>query len=125
MTVKVEGLEKNIRTLEALPDDLQKASFFAIQDELALVEKIVKPRVPFRKGDLMNSWFTRESRNGGGHEQTGGFSKNYAWIQHEGDFNHPIRGESHFLTKTIRETDADRANRIATRTNIHSKILKS
>lgn len=74
------------------------------------VENETRPLVPLREGDLESSykWSIREST--GFFELEMGYSVfdngfDYAIIQHEKDFDHPIRGEQFYLLKGFSQAE--------------------
>lgn len=76
-----------------------------------LVELNTKDKVPFRTGALEHSynWNIHESSNfielEMGYSSLAPNGYDYAYIQHEENFNHPIRGEQFYLLKGFSQSE--------------------
>ena len=76
-----------------------------------LVELNTKDKVPFRTGALEHSykWNIHESSNfielEMGYSSLSPKGFDYAYIQHEANFNHPIRGEQWYLFKGFSQAE--------------------
>ena len=103
-----ENLRKFLRTLDTVPqEELQRSAQIIKQEAIA--------KAPYKTGRLERSIYVRVSkdkRRGGiiagasARDPENGY--NYAGIQHENTtFNHPIKGQAHFISEPF-NTEARR-----------------
>lgn len=99
----IKHLREFLRDVETVPqEELQRSAQVIYNEAIA--------RVPYKTGKLERSIYVRVSkdkRRGGiiaGASARSARGYNYAGIQHENDsFNHPIKGEAHFISKPFEE----------------------
>lgn len=94
----VKNLRAYLKTIDSVPqEELQKSAEKILSEAIA--------RVPYQTGKLERSIYVRVSKDkhrgglvaGASARASNGY--NYAGIQHENEnFNHPIKGEAHFVS---------------------------
>lgn len=99
----VKNLRAYLKTIDSVPqEELQKSAEKILSEAIA--------RVPYQTGKLERAIYVRVSkdkRRGGlvaGASARASNGYNYAGIQHENEnFNHPIKGEAHFISGPFNE----------------------
>lgn len=99
----IKSLRNYLKTLDTVPaEELQKSAETIYREAIA--------RVPYKTGKLERSVYVRVSsdkRRGGivaGASARSSSGYNYAGIQHENEnFEHPIKGEAHFISAPFNE----------------------
>lgn len=99
----VKNLRAYLKTIDSVPqEELQKSAEKILSEAIA--------RVPYKTGKLERSIYVRVSgdkRRGGlvaGASARASNGYNYAGIQHENEnFNHPIKGEAHYISGPFNE----------------------
>lgn len=99
----IADLRQFLKLLDTVPqEELQRSAEVIKQEAIA--------RAPYKTGKLERSIYVRVSkdkRRGGliaGASARSSRGYNYAGIQHENeDFNHPIKGQAHFISEPFRE----------------------
>ena len=98
-----DNLRKFLKTLDRVPqEELQKSAETIYREAIS--------RTPYETGKLERSVYVRVSkdkRRGGivaGASARSPQGYNYAGIQHENEsFNHPVKGEAHFISGPVNE----------------------
>lgn len=100
----IKDLRNFSKLLDTVPqEELQRSAEVIKQEAIA--------RAPYKTGKLERSIYVRVSRDKrrGGGLVAGASARssrgyNYAGIQHENEsFNHPIKGQAHFISEPFRE----------------------
>ena len=99
----IADLRQFLKLLDTVPqEELQRSAEVIKQEAIA--------RAPYKTGKLERSIYVRVSkdkRRGGlvaGASARSSRGYNYAGIQHENEsFNHPIKGQAHFISEPFRE----------------------
>lgn len=112
MKVGISGLESVVSARKELQSFLRKVDTVQEQElDTAAVEMLaeMQRRAPYKTGKLESGIYCRRSRSGrtkgivaGATAMSHGY--NYAVIQHENEnFEHPIKGEAHFVSEPFQE----------------------
>lgn len=114
-----KNLTKFLRTLDTVPTEELERSAQRIKERAIAM-------TPYKDGKLEKAVYVRVSRNktkpglvaGASARSKNGY--NYAGIQHENtSFNHPVKGEAHYISKPFNQEVANLKRRLKRRLRIN------
>lgn len=114
-----KSVQNAIKNLERFARDLNSIPVEEFQKSAQIIKEKAIAKTPYKTGKLEHSVYVIVSKNkkrpglraGASARSPQGY--NYAGIQHENEeFNHPIKGEAHFISNPFEEEVTDLKRRL-------------
>lgn len=108
--IEIKIIDNFTPVLDNVINSLVSHIISSLNNVAHIIENQTQDKVPFRRGDLEHSFSWNIHDNSDFVELEVGYSSiapdnyDYAYAQHEIEYNHPIKGQSHYLIDGIRDS---------------------
>ena len=124
-TTATKSVQDAIKRLRKFQKDIQEIPLEELQKSASIIKAEAIAKTPYKTGKLERSVYVRVSKDkrrgglvaGASARSKGGY--NYAGIQHENtSFNHPVKGEAHYISEPFNKEIRNLQRRIRRRLKI-------